>query len=90
MFRPMRWTEDTRNKPPAFDDQDDDTDGVQNDETTREVAENTAAPGNVNVGSPVTATDSDPNSDPLDYTLSGADAGLFSVGADDPDTSGRG
>ena len=75
---------DTRNRAPVFDDQDDDTDGVQNDETTREVAENTAAPGNV--GSPVTATDSDPNSDPLDYTLSGADAGLFSVGADNPDT----
>ena len=71
---------DTRNKPPVFDDQDDDTAGVQNDETTREVAENTAALGPV--GSPVTATDSDPNSDPLDYTLSGADAGFFSVGAD--------
>ena len=71
---------DTRNRAPVFDDQDDDTDGVQNDETTREVAELTAALGNV--GSPVTATDSDPNSDPLDYTLSGADAGFFSVGAD--------
>ena len=34
---------DTRNKAPVFDDQDDDTDGVQNDETTREVAENTKA-----------------------------------------------
>ena len=78
---------DTRNRAPVFDDQDDDTEGVQNDETTREVAENTAAPGNVNVGSPVTATDSDPNSDPLDYTLSGADAGFFSVGADNPDTA---
>ena len=77
---------DTRNRPPVFDDQDEDTMGVQNDEATREVAENTAAPGNVNVGSPVTATDPDPNSDPLDYTLSGADASLFSVGADDPDT----
>ena len=77
---------DTRNRAPVFDDQDDDTDGVQNDETTREVAENTAAPGNVNVGSPVTATDPDPNSDPLDYTLSGDDAGLFSVGADDQTT----
>ena len=76
---------DTRNKPPVFDDQDDDTDGVQNDETTREVAENTAALGPV--GSPVTATDSDPNSDPLDYTLSGADAGLFSVGADNSTTA---
>ena len=73
---------DTRNKPPVFDDQDDDTKGVQNDETTREVAENS----NANVGSPVTATDPDPNSDALDYTLSGADAGLFSVGPDDPGT----
>ena len=73
---------DTRNRAPVFDDQDDDTKGVQNDETTREVAENSEA----GVGSPVTATDSDPNSDRLDYTLSGDDAGLFSVGADDPDT----
>ena len=75
---------DTRNRAPVFDDQDDDTDGVQNDETTREVAEGTAA--DLPVGSPVTATDSDSNSDPLDYTLSGADAGFFSVGADDQDT----
>ena len=78
--------EDTRNRAPVFDDQDDDTDGVQNDETTREVAELTAA--GLPVGSPVTATDSDPNSDPLDYTLSGADAGFFSVGADDQTTEG--
>ena len=49
---------DTRNRPPAFDDQDDDTMGVQNDETTREVAENTASPGTV--GSPVVATDPPP------------------------------
>ena len=34
---------DTRNRPPVFDDQDDDTDGVQNDEATRKVAENAAA-----------------------------------------------
>ena len=71
---------DTRNRAPVFDDQDEDTDGVQNDETTRKVAEKTAALGKV--GNPVTATDPDPNSDPLDYTLSGADAGFFSVGAD--------
>ena len=69
--------EDTRNRPPAFDDQDDDTMGVQNEETTREVAENTAAPGNV--GSPVTATDPAPNSDALDYTLEGADADSFTI-----------
>ena len=71
---------DTRNRPPAFDDQDEDTMGVQNDETTREVAENTAA--SVNVGSPVTATDPAPNSDELDYTLEGADADSFTINAD--------
>ena len=32
-----------------------------------------------NVGGPVTATDPDPNSDPLDYTLEGADAASFTV-----------
>ena len=72
--------EDTRNRPPAFDDQDEDTMGVQNDETTREVAENTAADGNV--GSPVTATDPAPNSDALDYTLEGADGDSFTINAD--------
>ena len=72
--------EDTRNEPPAFDDQDEDTMGVQNDETTREVAENTAADGNV--GSPVTATDPAPNSDALDYTLEGADGDSFTINAD--------
>ena len=70
---------DTRNRPPAFDDQDDDTMGVQNDETTREVAENTASPGTV--GSPVAATDPAPNSDELDYMLSGADADSFTITA---------
>ena len=34
---------DTRNREPVFDDQDDDTKGVQNEATTREVAENTKA-----------------------------------------------
>ena len=83
---------DTRNRAPVFDDQDDDTEGVQNDETTREVAENTKAVAaddvalendetDDNVGSPVTATDPDPNSDALDYTLSGADGALFTVRA---------
>ena len=78
--------EDTRNRAPVFEDQDDDTDGVQNDETTREVTENTEAADDAdpdvatdNVGAPVTATDPDPNSDPLDYTLSGTDAALFTV-----------
>ena len=72
--------EDTRNEPPAFDDQDDDTMGVQNDETTIEVAENTAVSGNV--GSPVTATDPAPNSDALVYTLEGADADSFTITSD--------
>ena len=56
-----------------------DTMGVQNDETTREVAEDTAASGNV--GIPVTATDPAPNSDALDYTLEGADAASFTINA---------
>ena len=60
-----------------FGDQDDDTPGTQNQSATREVAENTKAN---NVGNPVTAKDPDPNEDPLIYRLSGADAGLFSVG----------
>ena len=68
---------DTRNRPPAFDDQDEDTMGVQNDETTREVAEDTEASGDV--GRPVTATDPAPNSDELDYTLEGADADSFTI-----------
>ena len=36
--------------------------------------------------SPVTAEDPDPNEDPLIYKLSGADAALFSVDADDAAT----
>ena len=91
--------EDTRNRPPAFDDQDDDTKGVQNDETTRSVAENTkaASPSDDaadatdvvtdNVGSPVTASDPDPNADALVYTLEGADAASFTVRQDDPATT---
>ena len=66
-----------------FKDQDSDTPGTQNQSAMREVAENTKA----NVGSPVTAEDPDPNADPLTYTLIGADAGLFSVGADNADTT---
>ena len=72
--------EDTRNEPPAFDDQDEDTMGVQNDETTREVAENTAVSDDVS--SPVTATDPAPNSDALVYTLEGADADSFTINSD--------
>ena len=66
-------------------------DGVQNTTAERKVDENTGAVAtddaaadeddNVadNVGSAVTANDPDPNTDPLVYTLSGADAGLFRV-----------
>ena len=71
--------EDTRNRAPVFGDQDSDTPGTQNQSATREVAENTKA----NVGNPVTAKDPDPNEDTLVYTLSGADAALFSVANDD-------
>ena len=44
--------------------------------TSRSVAENTAA--GENIGSPVTATDDDPD-DTLTYTLSGLDASSFSI-----------
>ena len=76
---------DTRNLPPAFGDEDSDTDGVQNTMAMRKVEENTEASddavddGGDNVGSPVMATDPDPNSDALTYTLSGADAAKFRV-----------
>ena len=82
---------DTRNKAPVFEDQDTETDGVQNTATTREVEENTEALATDdalandaedaadNVGSPVTATDPDPNADPLTYTLEGTDASKFRV-----------
>ena len=81
---------DTRNRAPVFDDQDDDTDGVQNEVTTRKVGENTKAvavddvageddqPAD-NVGAAVTATDSDPDEDGLGYTLEGADAARFAI-----------
>ena len=83
---------DTRNRAPVFDDQDPVADGVQNDEATRSVDENTEAvatddadtatdDAGDNVGSPVTATDPDPNADPLIYALSGPDASSFRVRA---------
>ncbi len=91
--------EDTRNLPPAFEDQDTETKGTQNETTTREIEENTKALAGAagetdaddddaaaaaendadNVGSVITAKDPDPNADPLIYTLSGDDAGLFRV-----------
>ena len=80
--------EDTRNLPPEFVDQDDETPGTQNQTAVRKVSENTAA--GMNVGNPVTAKDLDPNSDPLIYTLEGPDAGLFDVGEDDPETEDGG
>ena len=80
---------DTRNKPPAFGDEDPDTDGVQNATAVRKVEENTKAlagddAANTddaadNVGMPVGATDPDPNTDPLIYSLGGPDAGSFRV-----------
>ncbi len=59
--------QDATNNVPAF------TDG---ESTTRSITENVEA--GTNIGSPVFATDGD-NSDTLEYTLSGADAGLFSI-----------
>ena len=79
---------DTRNRAPVFEDQDSDTPGTQNQSATREVAETAKATGD-NVGNAVIAEDPDPNADPLTYGLSGADAALFSVGADDAATAGR-
>ena len=74
--------EDTRNRAPVFGDEDSDTPGTQNQSAMREVEENTKD----TVGKAVTAKDPDPNEDPLIYTLSGADAALFSVDADDATT----
>ena len=74
--------EDTRNRAPVFGDEDSDTPGTQNQTAMREVEENTTGM----VGNAVTAKDPDPNEDPLVYTLSGADAALFSVDADDATT----
>ena len=83
--------EDTRNKPPAFVDQDTETDGVQNDMATRKVDENTKAVAaddalddgsedtGDNVGGVVMATDPDPNAETPTYTLGGADATKFRV-----------
>ena len=70
---------DTRNKAPVFDDQDDDTDGIQNAEAERMVAEGAAAEASVDGGA-ITATD--PNADDLvSYTLGGPDASSFDIDA---------
>ena len=85
--------EDTRNRAPVFEDQDVETDGDQNESTTRKVTENTKALAGSddddaadatdgagdNVGSVITATDPDPNTEDLIYTLDGADADKFRV-----------
>ena len=68
---------DTRNRPPAFEDEDPETDGVQNDTATRKVDENTKAAAaddaadvddvsTDNVDSVVMATDPDPNAEDAD------------------------
>ena len=62
------------NKPPAFPDQDTETEGEQTDQE-RTVAENTAAA--TAIGDVVTATD--PNGDILQYTLGGPDAASFTI-----------
>ena len=89
--------EDTRNRAPMFEDQDSEADGDQSESTTIMVEENKEADtsddaatatdaATDNVGSPINANDPDPNADPLIYTLSGADAGLFRVRQDNPVT----
>ena len=74
---------DTRNRAPEFDDQDIDTEGTQNSEAEREIAENSMA--DAQVGGPVTATD--PNAaevnDVVSYRLGGADASSFRIGLSD-------
>ena len=85
---------DTRNKPPAFADQDNDTPGTQNTMTEISVPENTkanSADDNVDQdntdGNSGTADDNvgteitatDTAGDNLTYTLSGSDAGSFRV-----------
>ena len=87
---------DTRNRAPMFEDQDSETEGDQSESTTIMVEENKEADtsddaaaddmGTDNIGSPINANDPDPNADPLIYTLSGADAGLFRVRQDDTAT----
>ena len=69
------------NQPPVFNDLDPDTDGVQNTQATRKVAER-SSPG-THVGSPVQATDERA----LTYTLEGPDSALFTIDNDDPDTT---
>ena len=69
---------DTRNRAPVFADQDDETEGTQNTEAERTIAENSAAETPLNGGEPFAATDSNPG-DELTYTLGGPDASSFAV-----------
>ena len=70
---------DTRNKAPEFPDQDDETEGTQNTEAERTIAENSDAPTPLGGGA-VTATDPNPNTaDELTYTLGGPDASSFDI-----------
>ena len=79
---------DTRNKPPEFADQDDETEGTQNTEAERTIAENSDAGTALNGGGPVAATD--PNDgDELTYTLSGPDASSFNVSSETDTPRGR-
>ena len=91
---------DSNNQAPVFPDQDDGTPGDQSDRATRYVTENTA-PNNpvvinkdgttTSADDPVAATDEvddrGDNGDVLTYTLTGPDAGLFSVDQDDTSVS---
>ena len=70
------WRPGARNAAPAFPDQDPGTEGVQDDQADRSVAENT--PAGQPVGAPAAATDEDA-ADVLTYTLAGDDAGFFSI-----------
>ncbi|MCY4580324.1 MAG: cadherin domain-containing protein [Chloroflexi bacterium] len=65
---PQQSQTDPENRAPNFD---------ANIDTTLEVPEN--SPAGTNVGSPITATD--PDDDPLTYSLSGTDVAAFSIGA---------
>ena len=73
---------DTRNKAPEFPDQDDKTEGTQNTEAERTIAENSDAGTALNGGGPVAATDVN-DGDRLTYTLGGPDASSFAVSSVD-------
>ena len=78
---------DTRNKAPVFDDQDDKTEGTQNTEAERTIAENSDAGTTLSGGESFAATD--PNADDdLTYTLGGPDASSFAVSSA-TDTEGQ-